>query len=136
MKEADCRQRLMRRETPREYESGWVSGIPFYRGFEIAERAERFEGRLTYDTALEIPLCFFNTGLDAEAAVAQIEHPCDEGERPDIAMNMFAPGPRLAEIKREPCPVAAEGVGPPYHAHTSDAERQTVLSRFTAPSSD
>ena len=122
-------------KTPRENEGGWIVCIPPCRGFEIAERAECLEGRLTYDTALEIPLCFFNTGLDAEAAVAQIEHPCDERERPEIAMNMFAPGPRLAEIIREPCPVAAEGVGPSYHAHTSDAERQAVLPRFTAPSS-
>lgn len=67
---------------PRENEGGWISGIPSCRRFEIAERAERFERRHPNDTALEIPLSFLDTGLDAETTILEIENTCDEGEWP------------------------------------------------------
>ncbi|MGR3394334.1 hypothetical protein [Pseudooceanicola nanhaiensis] len=125
----------MRREPLREYEGGWIVRIPSRRSLEIAEQSESFQSGFTYDTALEIPLCFFDPGLDAEAAVAEIEDSCDECERPEIAMNMFAPGPCLAEIIREQYPVAPERVGPRYHSSTLGAAQQAFPPEFIEPSS-
>ena len=93
---------------PREYERGWIVRIPPCRGFEIAERAECLEGRLTYDTALEIPLGFLDTRLDPEAAIPEIENTCDEGEWLEIAMDMFAPSPGHAQVVGKPGAVSRE----------------------------
>lgn len=100
---------------PGEYERGWIVRIPPCRGFEIAERAECLEGRLPYDTTLEIPLGFLDSRFDPEATIPEIENPSDKGEWPEIRMNIFAPCPGHAHVVGNPAAVSGERVIPTHH---------------------